>query len=153
MENLIEILKKETETLKLQYVEMTENWAIKSYENMKNSDFLYFHTSGKYFQNRFGSTKSEDAMIKRVANIVNKGLEIYVKECKELAILHYETSVCKLANRISQKNLNLETLKIITSHIGVNIETVLSDGIKKVRAFTIIADGEVQRPHYRYLIK
>jgi len=35
----------------------------------------------------------------------------------------------------------------------VNIETTLTDGEKMVRAYTIIAEGQVQRPHYRYLIK
>lgn len=37
--------------------------------------------------------------------------------------------------------------------LGVNIETTITDGVKKVRAFTIVAEGEIQRPHYRYLIK
>jgi hypothetical protein len=29
----------------------------------------------------------------------------------------------------------------------------LSDGEKVVKAFTIIAEGTIQRPHYRYLVK
>jgi hypothetical protein len=37
--------------------------------------------------------------------------------------------------------------------VGVNFETTLSDGEKIVRAFTIVASGEIQKPHYRYLIK
>ena len=44
-------------------------------------------------------------------------------------------------------------LKVKTSHIGVNIDTILSDGEKQVREITIVASGEIQRPHYRYLIK
>jgi hypothetical protein len=49
--------------------------------------------------------------------------------------------------------LIVEKLVVETSHIGVNINTTLTDGEKTVRAFTIIASGEIQRPHYRYLVK
>ena len=68
------------------------------------------------------------------------------------AISHYEDSIAKLAARIEAKGLNVSNLKVKTSHIGVNIETVLTDGSKTVKAFTIIAEGQVQRPHYRYLV-
>ena len=66
---------------------------------------------------------------------------------------HYENSIQKLAARIEKKGLNTENLSVLTSHVGVNINTTLTDGIKTVRAFTIIAEGPIQRPHYRYLIK
>lgn len=72
---------------------------------------------------------------------------------KSLNEAHYEQSIEKLAFRIAQKGLNQESLTVTTSHIGVNIETTLTDGIKTVRAFTIIASGEIQKPHYRYLVK
>jgi len=58
-----------------------------------------------------------------------------------------------LAARIEKKGLNVEKIKTVTSHIGVNLETTLTDGTKTVRAWTIVASGEIQRPHYRYLIK
>jgi hypothetical protein len=35
----------------------------------------------------------------------------------------------------------------------VNIDMTLTDGEKTVKAFTIIAEGQIQRPHYRYLVK
>lgn len=153
MKNLIEILKKETESLKIQYIEMNEKWAEMSFNSMLNADYLYKHTSGKYFKNRFGSTKAEDAMINRNINIVNSGLLIYMSKIVKDAEFHYESSILKLADRISKKGLNFENLKVKTSHVSVNIETTLTDGCKTVRAFTIIASGEIQRPHYRYLIK
>ena len=62
-------------------------------------------------------------------------------------------SIEKLAKRIEKKGLNQENIRTITSHVGVNIETTLTDGNKTVRAFTIIAQGTIQKPHYRYLIK
>jgi hypothetical protein len=72
---------------------------------------------------------------------------------EKIAIEHYEFSIEKLAERIIKKGLNQDNLKIVTSHIGVNIETTINDGNKTVRAFTIIAEGEIQKPHYRYLVK
>ena len=36
---------------------------------------------------------------------------------------------------------------------GINIDTIISDGEKQVKAQTICAWGEIQRPHYRYLVK
>jgi len=47
----------------------------------------------------------------------------------------------------------LSKLKVQTSHIDVNIDTTLTDGEKTIKAFTILAEGAIQRPHYRYLIK
>ena len=152
MTTLIEILKNETESLRIQYLEMTQNWAKNNFAKMQESKFLYT-LNGKYFTNCFGKTKAEDAMINRTASILNKGIEIYLSELKKDAENHYETSILKLATRIEKKGLNVENLKILTSHIGVNIETTLTDGIKNVKAFTIIAEGIIQRPHYRYLIK
>lgn len=152
MKNLEEILLKETETLKIQYVEKTKDWASISFENMKKSDFLYLRYD-KYFINRFGKTKSEDANFVKTANILNAGFEVYLQKSIEAAELHYYDSIKKLADRISKKGLEIENLKVITSHVGINIETILTDNKKTVKAFTIIAEGCVQRPHYRYLIK
>jgi hypothetical protein len=67
--------------------------------------------------------------------------------------LHYENSIVKLAYRIEKKGLNLDKITVKTSHIGVNINTWITDGEQTVHAYTIIASGEIQRPHYRYLIK
>lgn len=153
MTNLVELLKSETETLKVQYLQMTENWAVTNFESMKKSDFLYLYKGTTYHKNRHGSTKSEDAMFNKVANTLNKGFDAYLTGLIKDANDHYDSSIQKLAFRIESKGLNQELLKVETSHIGVNIETTLTDGNKTVRAFTIIAGGEIQRPHYRYLIK
>ena len=51
------------------------------------------------------------------------------------------------------KGLNLTKLKIINAHVGVNFETTFTDGEKTITARTVIASGEIQKPHYRYIIK
>jgi hypothetical protein len=58
-----------------------------------------------------------------------------------------------LAARVEAKELNIESIKVTSGFQNVNFECTITDGIKKVRAFTIIAEGEIVRPHYRYLIK
>ena len=66
---------------------------------------------------------------------------------------HYTNSIAKLALRIEKKGLNQEKIEMTTGYVDVNITTTITDGEKVVRAWTIIAGGEVQKPHYRYLVK
>jgi len=173
MNSLIEILKKETISLKEQYIEMTKEWSKNRFnvvvkrtdwneEKWANflgidtrivnegtqSEFVSFHKGffNTKVSRKFDSMRSESFTLKRI------GIDGYVKKEMKRAENHYETSIIKLADRIKKKELNENKLEVKTSHIGVNIDTVLSDGVKQVKAFTIIASGEVQRPHYRYLI-
>jgi hypothetical protein len=89
----------------------------------------------------------------KLRKIIQIGVEEFMLGEDKKAILHYEGSIVKLANRIEKKDLNIDKLIVKTSHIGVNINTTLTDGEKTVNAFTIIASGEIQKPHYRYLVK
>ena len=84
---------------------------------------------------------------------VSKGLDYSVVQAEKFANLHFENSTEKLASRILKKGLVEEGISITSSKIGVNIEAVITDGNKTVRAWTIIAEGEIQKPHYRYLVK
>ena len=148
MVNLIEILKKETETLKVQYIEMTEKWAISEFHNLRK--WVKDYKAGK-----FGFAGASKKYYRLPTHIINSTgrVEQHVEKMVKNAIEHYESSIEKLAARIEKKGLNQNNLTTVTSHIGVNIETTLTDGEKMVRAYTIIAEGQVQRPHYRYLIK
>jgi hypothetical protein len=89
----------------------------------------------------------------KVYNARNTGKDKYIAKEIKKAVLHYENSIVKLAYRIEKKGLNLDKITVKTSHIGVNINTWITDGEQTVHAYTIIASGEIQRPHYRYLIK
>lgn len=151
MKKIVEILKKETKSLKTQYVEMTEKWAKKEFNRLLNSNCegTAILIRGKYYPKNNSLTQSEISKI----NSLNLGKEVFLKKAIDSAKEHYENSILKLADRINKKGLNVDALKVKTSHIGVNIETTLTDGIKTVNAFTIIASGDIQRPHYRYLIK
>jgi ribosome-binding ATPase YchF (GTP1/OBG family) len=174
MDKLIEILRKETESLRVQYLQMTEESARNLFEQCekrskwKEIDWCEFlglkpevknpNTQIQFFgfPKGFYNTRASRDLHKNqteIRIILNQGLEKFIEKELKRAKIHYENSIEKLAKRIEQKNLNQDKLTAVTSHIGVNINTILTDGEKTVRAFTIIASGSVQRPHYRYLIK
>lgn len=149
---LIEILKVETQSLKEQYIEKTKEWAIDHHQYLVKLSNEYY--SGdfikKYGKNHYYETQK---LIHRMSSVIYSPVEAYIEKNVKLAELHYEGSILKLANRIEKKGLIVENITATTSHVGVNINTTLTDGIKNVRAFTIVASGAIQRPHYRYLIK
>lgn len=174
MENLIKILKKETETLKIQYIAKTKEWARdrfdvimarSGWDNLQWCNFFgltqeVYNKGGlsefRSFPKGFYNTKQsrEYARLQdQVSKVKKMGVEEFMLTEEKKAELHYEGSIVKLANRIEKKGLNINKLVVETSHIGVNINTTLTDGEKTVKAFTIIASGEIQRPHYRYLVK
>jgi hypothetical protein len=174
MKNLINILTKETETLKVQYIVKTKEWARDQFDSiMEKSNWTnlqwcnYFgltqeiYNEGrpsefKSFPKGFYNSKQsrEYSNLKdKLRKIIQIGVEEFMLGEEKKAILHYEGSIVKLANRIEKKDLNIDKLIVKTSHIGVNINTTLTDGEKTVNAFTIIASGEIQKPHYRYLVK
>ena len=148
--NLIEILKEETGSLKIQYISMTREWAEKELQRK-------IQRQKRYSTSLSSNYPSKDSYYKEQRFCHTAPAWFFTPEfIDKMAIeaeRHYEDSIIKLAARILKKELVIDNLKIKTAHIGVNIETTLTDGIKTVRAFTIIASGAIQRPHYRYLIK
>jgi hypothetical protein len=148
METLLDILKKETQSLKEQYIALTKEWAEKEFDHLRQ-------WARDYQLGKFGFGVASKKYYRLPNYILNRNgkVEQHIEKKEKEAIEHYENSIEKLAARIEKKGLDIARLKTVTAHVGVNIETVLTDGTKTVRAFTIIASGEVQRPHYRYLIK
>lgn len=174
METLIKNLTNQTQELKILYVEKIEEFAkteFDSYEKMslwKEVDWCNFFgltpriikVSGDNNYPSFpkGFFNSSDSktwrnLREKAYKIVRMGKEDFVKISKVNAIEHYENSIVKLADRIVKKGLNKDNITLKSSRIGVNFETIATDGIKTVRCFTVLAWGEVQKPHYRYLIK
>jgi len=89
----------------------------------------------------------------KVTRIAIQGREEFIAKEVQNAEKHYIQSIEKLAFRVESKELNIDAIQVTSGFQGVNFECTITDGIKKVRAFTIIAEGEIVRPHYRYLIK
>jgi hypothetical protein len=151
MTDLIALLKIETETLKIQYIEMTEAWAKEQVIRNRKRAFDY----GNNAITDYPSKKDYYAEQKwyHGAPSWHFNTAEFVKRSIEAAKEHYENSIVKFASRIVKKKLDTKKIKVKTAHVGVNINTVLTDGNITVCAWTIIASGKIQRPHYRYLIK
>lgn len=92
----------------------------------------------------------------REAGVVSRGELAYETSEVALAEGHYSDSLLKLAVRIKEKALDVSKLTVNTELSSVRqngIDTLITDGVNKVHAWTILAWGEVVRPHYRYLVK
>lgn len=158
MKNLIEILTAETQSLKEQYIQHTEKWATEEFARLKKAFSDIIEWQEKVYDRSVPALRTEFMKKRRIMDkmpreIYRNEIEGFVANQIENAKKHYEQSIKKLAARVEKKELNVDLLKATTSHIGVNIDTTLTDGEKTVRAFTILAIGDINRPHYRYLIK
>jgi hypothetical protein len=177
--DLIAILRNETQSLKEQYIQLTKEFATKKFELSTklwgmNIIQMYDHFKIKYkmvpggFRTKDGPTERPETertpdnreQIRYMDNQMSEARKIHSMgypafEAKEIkfAEQHYEDSLKKLASKIESKGLNIPNLKVTSGHVGVNFNTILTDGVKTVRAWTIVASGEIQRPHYRYLVK
>ena len=171
---LIQILQKELESLRVQYIQMTENWAngyfaICLERNEWTEEDWAIHlgietriaNEGRgnefvTFYKGFWNTKQSSTYFRQrqeALNIVRMGIDKYVEKERKRAENNFQASVEKLAARIEKKGLDQSKLVVETAHLDVNITTTLTDGEQTVKAWTIIASGPVQRPHYRYLVK
>jgi hypothetical protein len=65
----------------------------------------------------------------------------------------FDASLMKIAFNIQKVEMNIEKAEVVNAFMNNGIDLTLTDGDKKVHAFTIIAFGEIQRPHFRFLIK
>jgi hypothetical protein len=176
MKNLIVLLTENTQHLKAQYLDKTRAWARHdhkvSVERKAWSEARWcelfnleprwveagYKPEGGFFafpKGFYSTQNSRDyrKLLTSAENIARIPIEEYLSDQKRKAVSHYEASIEKLSTRILAKGLNLENLTVEDGSVGVNINTVISDGVKRVVAQTIIASGEVQRPHYRYLVK
>lgn len=194
---LTEILRAQTQSLKVQYLELTEKyahveftqitkaqaWDLREWQNRRNvrfkrvcsylgsrrrQDHIHDENCTQYdapdydLPDGTGRTDYENMKRDRQAKddqhackmAYEKGEPAFVARALKNAEAHYEDSLAKLAYRCHGKGIRpTSKLEVKTAHIDRNITTVLTDGTVNVKAWTIIASGPVQRPHYRYLIK
>ena len=171
---LIDKLREHTIELKEKYIEQTIQWAEKNFDyQIKKSKWneadwcehfdLEPRICNKGLSSEFLSfpkgffntaiSKTYDSQKTNAIRIFRLGKDEYIKRQVIKAKNHYETSLLKLCLRIEKKELNLKKLDVISSWVGINLNMTFSDGEKIVNAWTIIAEGQIQRPHYRYLVK
>lgn len=148
MNALINKLKTETATLKEQFLTSNEVWA-----NNEIKRLVELSDSKSNYNTMKTAEYNERALGSNLKHAPHLHTQPFLDRVKKAAEQHYENSVLKLADRISAKGMNVEAIEIKSAYIGVNIEMTFTDGVKTLSAWTIVASGYVQKPHYRYLIK
>jgi hypothetical protein len=167
--NLTERIKEQTADLKVEFLAQTRIWANAEFTQIESVVATPRKSYGSFFEH-LSPEERRNAWATRTADahrahrsyetardaaerIVRNGLDAFVARAEKMAVDGYDAACAKLAVRIIKKGLNADAIEITTARVGVNIETTFTDGNKSVRAFTIVASGAVQKPHYRYLVK
>jgi hypothetical protein len=174
MKTLLEQLTEATKSFKEEYINKTKDWADNYYDillkrsHYKDVDWCKLlgleprvanpGTANEFlsFPKGFFSTKGArkyDRLKNEVSRAIRIGKEEFIKKEINKADNHFKKSIIKLAGRIEKKQLDKSNIIVEHAHVGVNLEMTLTDGDKSVKAWTIIASGPIQRPHYRYLVK
>lgn len=175
MKNLIEQLTEQTQDLKDQYLIQTEIWAKNNYnrlqerlswkeldwcklmgitpeakKNFKNEEYFTFPSN--FYNTR--DARTLDNLKNEVRRVTCFGLEEYIKRELKDSLVHYNQSIEKLAFRLNKKGvIDGSSFTITKAKVGVNLEITIKHDNKVTKAWTIVAEGEIQRPHYRYLVK
>lgn len=161
MKNLIAQLTKETSTFRAEYM--------KQYEEYVRAE--YISTSEKYGNTCNGlSEKMEEELnlncsiqnssehfrkYQKVENIISAVCHWFDEEiAKEVrkAEKTFDAKIEKLAFRLEKKGFK-NTVKVSGMYTDGDLSCTITDGEQTAHAYTIIASGPVQRPHYRYLVK
>jgi hypothetical protein len=171
---VIAALTEKTQDLKTKFIQQTRKHARfvfdKAVEKSKWSEEKWYDAYGvkwevkeqygkKYISPAPGEYNGKEIYKMRNAKesinrLVNDGYEKH--EAKEVmgAERHYTDSIEKLAARLHDKGItDASDFTIKTGWVGVNLEITIEHGEQITRAWTIVAEGIIQRPHYRYLVK
>jgi prefoldin subunit 5 len=151
---LVQALRTETESIKNSYMAQISDWSKEEFQRITEARYKIIDDLHSNVIVRNSSTFwKAHKFLDKCYKILHLGVEKFVEKQVKEAGEHYESSILKLSAKIEKKGLNIEKLEVKSGRVGVNFETTLTDGEKIVRAFTIVASGDIQKPHYRYLIK
>jgi len=174
VENLIQLLKDQTTELKAMYIAKVREFADtewntqKERSNWKDVDWCkymriepFVYNAGRFneflgFPKGFYNTSKARELSKlknKVSLVLRKNFADYMDQQERFAVDHYNDAIAKLAYRIEKKGLDINNLTLKSTRLDFNFETIITDGNKIVRAFTILAGGPIQCPHFRYLVK
>lgn len=154
---LIVIIKAETKDLFANYLVQLDLYYRNQYENFikwtETEIVEVFGTRSIYSGVKIRSKQSE-RFAEKVRKIKRQGVESYVSDNIINAKANYESATEKLAYTIIKKGINVKNMKATSVSLKVGqLQTIFTDGIQSVKAQTIYACGEVNAPHYRYLVK
>ncbi len=155
---IVDELRVATQELKVNYIIKTKETAKRMFNNaIEKIPTLKVAKETAWQNYRTGNTDRYEYFqlakaIEKLENITEKGFESFLNSELKHAELHYEDSLNKLAERLVIKGIS-ENYKIESGYVGVNFEVNITHDLGTVKAWTIIAEGPIQRAHYRYLVK
>lgn len=166
VKKIFEGLKKETVSFKKEYLERMKNYVTRDFDNTIEMYGEYEHDD---WMSEFGrevkmyggrTTKRINKDGERLRSKTNSFKRILNKGMKESHIQgevdkysdDFDMKLSKLAFRMDKKGFK-NNIKVTSEHVGVNFNCWVTDGEKTAHAYTIIAEGPIVRPHYRYLVK
>ena len=65
----------------------------------------------------------------------------------------FDLSLLKIVNVILANEMDVDSMEISKIEMNNGIDITLIDGKQKIHAFTIIACGQIVKPHFRFLVK
>lgn len=156
------LLFEKTVDLKLAFIEKTKKYAKNTFDRaMHRKDWTYeqwlenFSKVEKIGGREFTKlSKIGVALREELRYFLQNGYDAFEATEVKYAEQHYKNSILKLAYRLREKGiLDNTVLEISSGKVDVNFECYIKHNGITTKAWTIIAEGPVQRPHYRYLIK
>jgi hypothetical protein len=155
---IVDELRVATQELKANYIVKTKETAKRMFDNAiekipslkvaKETAWQNYRAGGTDRYEYFQLAKT----IEKLENITEKGFESFLNSELKHAELHYECSLIKLAERLVAKGIS-ENYVIKSGYVGINFEVTITHELGQVKAWTIIAEGQIIRAHYRYLVK
>lgn len=151
-------LKKQTTDLKNAYITKTKVYREGEFDKLvsKYGNYTYEDWKAKFptptgFRGGVTLSREGNSLREKVSKMKSEGKQKYVKGYMNLAEMHYDQSLEKLGYKITEAGFDTTKVKLSSSSVGVNFSTEVTDGTKYMRAYTIIAEGPINAPHYRYL--
>ena len=152
IEVIIQKITEATAEFKVLFIEKTRDWSVEEFSRI-NARFEKYYSLGRKGYESSNEYYKEQKFVHR--NVRPTNLEKFIEKALIEAESRYKSSIEKLSLRIESKELNLDKLDIIRNpsiRVG-DLQISITDGVSTVRAYTVLAWGEVNRPHYRYLVK
>lgn len=171
---LLSELKVHTKELKYAYIERTKQYANGMYdvcvEKSKWTDKQWYEKYNVMYEVRRPGTTMEFVTVavsdhyskkhsrmlndqSKVKDTLHLGREKFVEKRVKEAEYHYEDSMVRLCKKLNEVGVMEETDFTVTSQVlNDNFECYITHPNGVVKAWTIIAGGPIQQPHYRYLV-
>ena len=152
---------KNSQMLLIFYVEKNKEWYRKEYLSLEKITEQDIKESFGYVtkwkgENVLSHTNKSFNKWNNIRRIVNGGIEKHIEKGEKDAILKYNYATERVCLKINEKGLDLNNIKVVSDKINIdngNLNMTFTDGKITINCFTILAWGEVNAPHYRYLIK